>query len=105
MGGVEARFLANPRQEAAENELDVSNRKFRALGFEPTKLNDALFEEVQDVTQKSRTAASRRKSCRPRSGTRSARRRSPRTRRRGARSTRPRRRASAARAAGSRIPP
>ena len=50
--GVEARFLANPRQEAAENELDVSNRKFRALGFEPTKLNDALFEEVQDVTQK-----------------------------------------------------
>jgi len=50
--GVEARFLANPRQEAAENELDVSNRKFRSLGFEPTLLNDALFEEVQEVTQK-----------------------------------------------------
>jgi UDP-sulfoquinovose synthase len=50
--GVPARFLANPRQEAAENELDVSNRKFRALGFEPTLLNDKLFEEVQDVTNK-----------------------------------------------------
>ena len=50
--GVEARFLANPRQEASENELDVSNRKFRSLGFEPTQLNDALFEEVQSVTQK-----------------------------------------------------
>lgn len=50
--GVAARFLANPRQEAAENELDVSNKKFRALGFEPTLLNDALFEEVQEVTQK-----------------------------------------------------
>lgn len=50
--GVPARFLPNPRQEAAENELDVSNRKFRSLGFEPTTLDDALFDEVQLVAQK-----------------------------------------------------
>ena len=50
--GVEARFLANPRQEASENELDVSNKKFRSLGFEPTLLSDALFKEVQEVTLK-----------------------------------------------------
>ena len=66
--GVEARFLANPRQEAAENELDVSNRKFRALGFEPTKLNDALFEEVQDVGRDAHPDVN----SPPRSGTRSA---------------------------------
>mmetsp|Transcript_7973 Transcript_7973/g.24520 ORF Transcript_7973/g.24520 Transcript_7973/m.24520 type:complete len:478 (-) Transcript_7973:409-1842(-) len=50
--GVPARFLPNPRQEAAENELDVSNRKFRNLGFEPTLLDDALFDEVQLVARK-----------------------------------------------------
>ncbi|KAJ1451807.1 hypothetical protein M885DRAFT_528655 [Pelagophyceae sp. CCMP2097] len=50
--GIPARFLANPRQEASENELDVSNKKFRSLGFEPTLLSDALFKEVQEVTRK-----------------------------------------------------
>lgn len=50
--GVPARFLPNPRQEAAENELDVSNRKFRSLGFEPTLLDDALLDEVQLVARK-----------------------------------------------------
>mmetsp|Transcript_21622 Transcript_21622/g.27994 ORF Transcript_21622/g.27994 Transcript_21622/m.27994 type:complete len:457 (+) Transcript_21622:49-1419(+) len=52
LSGVPARFLPNPRQEAAENELDVSNRKFRSLGFEPTLLDDALFDEVQLVARK-----------------------------------------------------
>jgi len=49
---VELKMLPNPRQEAAENELDVSNRKFCDLGLEPILLDTALFEEVTDIVQK-----------------------------------------------------
>ena len=42
----------NPRNEAAENELEVSNKKFRLLGLEPTTLDEKLFEEVMTITQK-----------------------------------------------------
>lgn len=50
--GVEANFLPNPRQEAAENELDVSNRKFCNLGLEPITLDEELFSEVTEVVNK-----------------------------------------------------
>lgn len=52
MTGVEVNFIPNPRQEAAENELDVSNRKFCNLGLDPITLDEGLFEEVTEVVKK-----------------------------------------------------
>lgn len=50
--GVECNFLPNPRQEAAENELDVSNRKFCNLGLDPITLDTGLFAEVTEIVKK-----------------------------------------------------
>jgi len=50
--GCEVQYITNPRQEAAENELDVQNQKFRNLGLNPILLDEALFAEVRDVTAK-----------------------------------------------------
>jgi len=50
--GVEINNLPNPRQEAAENELDVANRKFCNLGLEPLTLDEGLFDEVTEVVKK-----------------------------------------------------
>lgn len=52
--GVEANFIPNPRQEAAENELDVANSKFCNLGLDPITLDsaDGLFAEVTSVVKK-----------------------------------------------------
>ncbi|CAM9574038.1 unnamed protein product [Chrysoparadoxa australica] len=50
--GVALNFLENPRNEAAENELIVDNRKFGNLGVDFRSLDDALLEEVQDIAQK-----------------------------------------------------
>jgi UDP-sulfoquinovose synthase len=50
--GVEVNFLPNPRQEAAENELDVSNEKFCNLGLDPITLDLGLFDEVAEVVKK-----------------------------------------------------
>lgn len=55
MTGVEANFIPNPRQEAAENELDVANRKFRSLGLDPITLDTGLFEEVTEIVEKYKT--------------------------------------------------
>lgn len=48
----EVNFIPNPRQEAAENELDVANRKFCNLGLDPITLDEGLFDEVTEVTKK-----------------------------------------------------
>merc|ERR1712032_1155867 len=53
--GVEANFISNPRQEAAENELDVANRKFCNLGLHPITLDTGLFEEVTEIVKKYRS--------------------------------------------------
>lgn len=50
--GVALQYINNPRNEAAENELDVSNRKFRGLGLNPITLDERLFEEVTDIARK-----------------------------------------------------
>lgn len=50
--GVDVNLLPNPRQEAAENELDVSNEKFCNLGLEPITLDTGLFDEVTEVVKK-----------------------------------------------------
>ena len=52
MTGVDVNFIPNPRQEAAENELDVSNRKFCNLGLDPITLDTGLFDEVTEVVKK-----------------------------------------------------
>jgi UDP-sulfoquinovose synthase len=52
MTGVDVNFIPNPRQEAAENELDVSNKKFCNLGLDPITLDVGLFEEVAEVVKK-----------------------------------------------------
>jgi UDP-sulfoquinovose synthase len=41
----------NPRNEAAENGLDVENAKFLALGLKPTKLDEGLLSEVIDIAK------------------------------------------------------
>jgi len=50
--GAEINFLHNPRKEAPENELHVMNDNFLALGLNPTKLADGLFQEVAEIAQK-----------------------------------------------------
>jgi UDP-sulfoquinovose synthase len=50
--GVPTSFLDNPRNEAAENGLEVENAKFLALGLQPTKLNEGLLAEVIEIAKK-----------------------------------------------------
>jgi UDP-sulfoquinovose synthase len=52
MTGVDVNMIPNPRQEAAENELDVSNKKFCNLGLDPITLDTGLFDEVTEVVKK-----------------------------------------------------
>lgn len=40
-------FISNPRNEAAENELEVKNEKFGNLGVDFRSLDATLFEEVR----------------------------------------------------------
>jgi UDP-sulfoquinovose synthase len=55
--GVDVAFLPNPRNEAAENDLNVSRDKFLELGLNPTLLSDGLLEESRDIAQKYRDRA------------------------------------------------
>jgi len=50
--GVPIGNTQNPRNEAAENGLDVENAKFLALGLKPTKLDEGLLSEVIDIAKK-----------------------------------------------------
>lgn len=52
--GVNLNFIENPRQEAAENELEVSNRKFKGLGLDPILLdsNLGLIDDVNEIAKK-----------------------------------------------------
>ncbi|EME29120.1 UDP-sulfoquinovose synthase [Galdieria sulphuraria] len=52
MTQVDIVYVSNPRQESAENELQVSNRKFRSLGYEPILLSEGLLDEVVNVAQR-----------------------------------------------------
>jgi UDP-sulfoquinovose synthase len=47
--GVDIAYLPNPRQEAEENELNVRNDQFLALGLQPTTLSEGLLEECTDI--------------------------------------------------------
>jgi len=52
--GAEVQTVSNPRQEDAENELVVSNQKFKLLGLDPILLQSAegLFNEVTTIAEK-----------------------------------------------------
>merc|ERR1711988_922305 len=50
--GTPLSYVNNPRNEASENELDVSNEKFRNLGLDPITLDERLFDEVTTICQK-----------------------------------------------------
>ena len=47
--GVDIAYLPNPRQEAEENELNVRNDQFLALGLQPTTLSEGLLEECTEI--------------------------------------------------------
>lgn len=52
MTGAEISYLPNPRREAAENDLSVSNEEFLRLGLSPITLGEGLMEEVMDIAKK-----------------------------------------------------
>lgn len=52
--GASVQYLENPRKEARENELEVSNAGLRSLGFNPILLNEALIDDVRLVAEVSR---------------------------------------------------
>lgn len=49
---VRIQYIENPRLEAEENELQVENDKFLALGLNPTTLTEGFIEEVTKVAKK-----------------------------------------------------
>ncbi len=50
--GAKIAYLVNPRNEADENELHVTNDRFLNLGLNPITLNEGLMEEVSDIVRK-----------------------------------------------------
>ena len=52
IAGARVAYIPNPRKEAAENDLVVDNRKFLALGLDPTTLAEGLLGEVVDIARK-----------------------------------------------------
>lgn len=52
-------YISNPRNEASENSLDVSNVNFRSLGYEPITLEENLLDEVVTVAQRYRERVDR----------------------------------------------
>jgi len=50
--GARVERVHNPRNEAAENELHVSNDTFLDMGLEPTTLSDGLLVEVTEIARK-----------------------------------------------------
>ena len=58
---AEVQMVPNPRKESAENELYVVNDAFLDLGLEPTKLEEGLLVEVEEVAKKYADRADRTK--------------------------------------------
>lgn len=49
--GAEVSLVENPRNELADNELEVSNEGLKSLGFDPITLNDELIEDVKIIAE------------------------------------------------------
>jgi len=52
MTGVEVKKVSNPRNEAADNDLYVSNKSFIDLGLNPRTLDAGLFDEITEIARK-----------------------------------------------------
>ena len=52
MTGAEVNLVDNPRNEADENDLHVSNQSFLDLGLDPITLDKGLFSEVTEIASK-----------------------------------------------------
>ncbi len=52
MTGTPIQFMDNPRNEAAENDLYVTNDRFLRMGLEPVTLRDGLLNEVTEIARK-----------------------------------------------------
>ena len=52
MTGIPIEYRDNPRKEAPENDLRVTNTSLLRLGLEPTRLSDGLLREVVDVAKR-----------------------------------------------------
>lgn len=52
IAGGDVAHVANPRQEADENELIVMNDGFKALGLEPITLDEGLLGEVTEIARR-----------------------------------------------------
>lgn len=52
LSGVEVRYLDNPRKEADENQLHVTNDRFLKLGLEPITLSEGLMHEVTAIARR-----------------------------------------------------
>ncbi|MEM8540116.1 MAG: NAD-dependent epimerase/dehydratase family protein [Pseudomonadota bacterium] len=52
LSGATVAYVDNPRNEAAENGLRVSNKTFIDLGLKPITLAEGLMEETQEVAAK-----------------------------------------------------
>ena len=50
--GAQIDYVDNPRNEAAENELDVANDHFLGMGLDPIKLDMGLLLEVKEIAEK-----------------------------------------------------
>ena len=50
--GTSVQFLKNPRNEASENDLHVTNERFLRMGLEPITLRDGLLTEVTEIARK-----------------------------------------------------
>lgn len=52
MTGAEVSYLANPRNESDENELEAENECFLSMGLEPITLKKGLLEEVYQIAER-----------------------------------------------------
>ena len=50
--GVRVAYVDNPRNEAAENELEVTNVSFPALGLNSILLDQQLFNETMNIVER-----------------------------------------------------
>ncbi|KZK92600.1 MULTISPECIES: NAD-dependent epimerase/dehydratase family protein [unclassified Pseudovibrio] len=55
--GCEISYVQNPRNEAEKNDLVVKNDHLQSLGWQPTLMEDSLFREVTEITERYRERA------------------------------------------------
>ena len=59
LSGVPIEYHTNPRREAAENDLRVSNETFLSLGLNPITLDEGLLDELVEIARKHKSRIDR----------------------------------------------